>query len=137
MLTSNAPSISTPPAEACKPIAFATASPDEIGTLPEALDRVKSTPAPVVPTLEAVAEVIVNAPVAPVKETVPVAVKSVNDPGRDPAARTGAKLEGVTNRAKAPVEAVPAIASASVASCPIPATVVVDTGLPAIAKASA
>ena len=46
-------------------------------------------------------------------------------------ANTGVKLEGVTKRAKAGVDAVPATASPFVANCPIPATVVVATGAPA------
>ncbi len=68
------------------------------------------------------AERVVNAPAA-----------GVVPPCAGGAAKTAAKLEGVTKRAKTPVDAVPATASASVANSPIPCVTVVETGAPAIA----
>ncbi len=86
----------------------------------------------------------------PFKEDSPVTVKvelalsvvkapaaGVPPPDAGGAAKTAAKLEGVKNNATEGVDAVPATASTSVANCPIPATVSVDTGAPAIARASA
>ncbi len=54
------------------------------------------------------------------------------------AAKTAAKFDGCTNKAVTPgTVAVPATASASVASSPIPFTAVSEIGAPAIAKLSA
>ena len=77
-------------------------------------------------------------PVAVVKaKVVKAPAAGVVPPVAGGAAKTEAKFDGVTKRASAGVDAVPATASALVANCPMPATVSVATGAPAIANASA
>ncbi len=88
--------VSRPPAALKILTASAAASSPFTTTRPEALDRVKSIPAPVTPKPEAEVDVILKAPVAPVKVTAPVAVKSVNTPGKPPEAIKLDNFNGVT-----------------------------------------
>jgi len=117
--------ISTPPAV------------DSISTASLALSPAVITTDPVAVVKDASPEdASVTSPVPSDVKVVKVPAPAVVPPMAGGAARTGARLEGVTNKASKPVEGVPAIASASVASSPIPAVVSVATGEPLIAMLS-
>src|SRR5690606_880725 len=131
-------STSIPPAAESNVIALAAASSPFIITLPASESIVTSIPAPVVLKLESVSDVRIFPVPTPVAD---IFVNSpelgVVPPIAGGAANTAAKFDGVTKRASAPVDGVPATASTSVANSPIPGVVSVDTGDPAIAKLSA